>query len=316
MQRTAQLAAAREWAQANSFVAADYPTTRLLELKSGTTVAAIVPALDVAETVGDVVAAIAELRAAGVIDELLVVDGGSSDDTATGAARAGATVLQQDDLLAQFGPARGKGDAMWRALSATTAEIVVFVDGDSHEFGDHFVRGLIGPLLERAELQLVKGAYRRPFSAGAGRRVADGGGRVTELTARPLLNIHFPELAALQQPLSGELAARRSALAEIPFMTGYGIEIQMLIDVYRAHGLGAIAQCDLGERINVHQSLARLGAMATTIMRTVARRIGTSEPDEIELLGYRDGILESVTDSLVERPPLATLAVAQEQATR
>ncbi len=296
----------RAWARGNRYAAAEYPLERLLELKQGATAAAIVPSRDVANTIGQVVGEVARLRDAGAIDELIVVEGGSHDDTAERATAAGATVLAEDELLPQFGPARGKGDAMWRALSATEADVVAFVDGDTSEFGGHFVRALVGPLFEHSRLQLVKGAYRRPFTGQTG-RVEDAGGRVSELMARPLLNHFFPELAALQQPLSGEFAARREALRAVPFMTGYGVEIQLLIDLYRRHGVEAIAQSDLGERINAHQPLADLGAMAFTILRTAVERAGGSVGEDAAYWRYRAGELDELTDRLVERPPLATL---------
>lgn len=279
---------------------------RLRALKGVATVAAIVPTRAVADTIGGVVQPLVGLSSAGVLDEVIVVDAGSADATATVAAAAGAKVLQQDRLMTEYGPALGKGDAMWRALSATRCDVVVFVDGDTREFGDHFVRGLIGPLLENPRLQLVKGAYRRPFCAGS-ERIADGGGRVSELTARPLLNLWFPELAALQQPLAGELAARRTTLAGIPFAVGYGVEIQMLIDVYRAHGIDAIAQCDIGQRINEHQSLARLSAMAFTILRAVAARVALPVAEDGRFLRYAEGRLEEGVDTGAERPPLTTV---------
>lgn len=295
-----------------TYRADDYAAAHLLTLKGAQSVAVVIPAREVAETVAGVVGPVALLRSAGVIDEVLVIDAASRDGSAEVAAAAGATVLQEAELLPEFGPVLGKGDAMWRALSATTADVVCFVDSDTVGFGDHFVRGLIGPLLEERTLQLVKGAYRRPFTSGE-LQIADGGGRVSELTARPLLNLFFPELADLQQPLSGELAARRAALASIPFMTGYGVEIQMLIDLYAQHGRAAIVQSDLGVRINAHQPLSSLSAMAFTILRAVMSRTGNEALAAAARshIGYRDGVLERYESELVERPPLASLAAEQ-----
>ena len=154
---------------------------------------------------------------------------------------------------------------MWRGLAATSSEIVVFADTDTEDFHEGFLLGLLGPLLCDPEIQLVKGAFRRPFRNG-GTVLAEGGGRVTELMARPLLNLHAPELAVFEQPLAGETAARRALLEQIPFSAGYGVEIAMLIDCWRTCGLDALAQVDLGERQNRHQPLRDLSAMAYAVL--------------------------------------------------
>ena len=173
-----------------------------------------------------------------------MVDGASTDGTATIAGDLGAQVHQQDELLPQMGPALGKGDAMWRSLTVLDGEIVCFVDADSEDFGPHFPCGLLGPILFGDGVQYAKGFFRRPFKSGEA-VAPEGGGRVTELTARPLLEVFYPELGDCWQPLAGEIAARRSLLERLPWATGYGVEIAQLIDVYRLIGVDAMAQVDL-----------------------------------------------------------------------
>ncbi len=229
-------------------------------------VSVVLPARQCAATVGPIVAAI---EGAG---QVLVVDAASPDGTAELAAAAGAQVVQEADLLPEFGPVLGKGDAMWRALSVVEHDVVVFADADTTQFDSHYVRGLAGPLVTDPEIQFVKGAYRRPFTAGS-EVVADGGGRVTELTARPLLRAFYPELAELVQPLAGEFAARRDLLESIPWATGYAAEITMDIEILRRVGIGSFAQVDIGERHQPHQSLKALGRMASTVLAAVCAEL-------------------------------------------
>jgi glucosyl-3-phosphoglycerate synthase len=201
-----------------------------------------------------------------------VVDAASADRTAGVAAAAGATVLQEAELMPHYGQVRGKGDAMWRALAATEGEIVCYLDADSEEFSAHFATGLLGPLVCEQGVELVKAFYRRPFEHG-GVAVPEGGGRVNHLTARPALALFYPQLAEVRQPLAGEVAARRGLLERLPFATGYGVEIGMLIDAWKAVGLEALAQVDLEVHRNRHQPLAQLTPMATTVLATIARRL-------------------------------------------
>jgi glucosyl-3-phosphoglycerate synthase len=209
--------------------------------------------------------------------------------------------------MPELGPVLGKGDAMWRALTVLHGEIVCFLDADTEDFGAHFACGLLGPLVMRNEISLVKGCYRRPFRSGD-TVFPDDGGRVTELTARPLLNLFYPELAGIEQPLAGELAARREVLERLPFVTGYGVDIALLLDAFALLGLEGIAQVDLDLRQNAHQPLRDLGPMAFEVLRAVASRL------------QRDGRLEGnlperfmpaggpeVQTDQVERPPLASL---------
>jgi glucosyl-3-phosphoglycerate synthase len=262
----------------------------------GLSVSVCLPARECAETVGEIVTVLAELRDAGVIDELVVVDAASADGTAQEAWRAGAEVWQEADLMPSYGPVLGKGDAMWRALSVLGGELVCFLDADTQGFSAHFATGLLGPLVCEPAVSFVKAFYRRPLVHGAD---GEGGGRVNHLAARPALELFYPELAQVRQPLAGEIAARRELLERLPFATGYGVEIAMLIDVWRQVGLAGIVQVDLEEHRNRHQPLSALAPMALTVLATIARRL------------EQEGRLERVPlgHAPLERPSLASIRV-------
>jgi glucosyl-3-phosphoglycerate synthase len=260
----AQDLAQADWRARRSYRASEFSLARLLEVKQSS-IALLLPTREVAETIGSVARVVTRLRETGLLDEVLVIDAASRDQTVSIAQSAGLRVVQENELLREYGPAQGKGDAMWRGLAASASEIVVFADTDTEDFHEGFLLGLIGPLLCDPEVQLVKGAFRRPFRSGS-TVLTDGGGRVTELMARPLLNLHAPELAVFEQPLAGETAARRELLEQLPFSAGYGVEIAMLIDAWRIAGLDALAQVDLGTRQNRHQPLRDLSAMAYAVL--------------------------------------------------
>jgi glucosyl-3-phosphoglycerate synthase len=288
--------AAGGWAQPRSFHHSLYPAERIADGRTHS-VSVCLPARECAATVGGIVRALARLRDAGVIDEVVVVDAASADGTATVAERAGASVWQEAELMPSHGPVLGKGDAMWRALSVLEGELVCFLDADSEGFSPHFATGLLGALVFEPGVSFVKGFYRRPLAHGD---VSDaqGGGRVNHLTARPALALFYPELAGVRQPLAGEVAARRELLERLPFATGYGVEIAMLIDVWRMLGLEGIAQVDLDEHRNRHQPLSALEPMAATVLAMVARRLEW------------EGRLHDVVGGPVERPPLESVTVA------
>jgi glucosyl-3-phosphoglycerate synthase len=277
----------------------------LLRRKRGP-VTVCIPTRETAATIGETVEAIAALRELGLVDQLLVIDADSSDGTAEIARAAGAEVHAESELLPQLGPVLGKGDAMWRALSVAAGEIVVYLDGDVRDFGAHYVTGLLGPLLESERIAFVKGFYRRPLALH-GLEIEDGGGRVTELTAKPLLKLLVPELAAFRQPLAGECAARRSLLADIPYSTGYGVEIAMLVEVWRLLGLERMAQVGLGSKRNSHQPLASLGEMAREVIEALVA--GT----EVDSGGGVGSILPAAgwERRLETRPPLRSLALGE-----
>jgi len=271
----------------------------LLPLKSGP-ISVCVPTRETAATIAATVRELTALREAGLIDQVLVVDASSADGTATIARSAGAEVFQEAELLPETGPVEGKGDAMWRALSVASGEIVVYLDGDVKDFGAHYVTGLLGPLLQSPQVEFVKGFYRRPLAIEE-MEIEDGGGRVTELSARPLLELLAPELAQFRQPLAGECAGRRSLLTAIPYFTGYGVEIAMLVDAWRQIGIERMAQVDLGSKRNSHQSLAALAEMSREVIEALAARLG-----ELEAPGT--GALQpapAAVRRLRQRPPLA-----------
>jgi glucosyl-3-phosphoglycerate synthase len=299
----------RSWLQANTYAHRDFPPEALCGRPS---VSVCLPARNEARTIAPILRELTPLLELGVIDQLVVVDD-STDGTADLARAAGAEVYDQQRLMPELGPVLGKGDAMWRALPVLCGEIVCFLDADSEQFGSHFPCGLIGPLVSDARLSLVKGFYRRPFRVGD-TVLPDGGGRVTELCARPLLNLFYPELAAVRQPLAGEIAARRELLEQLPFVTGYGVDIALLIDAYATVGLDGIGQVDLDVRQNDHQSLRDLGAMAYAVLQAVSARLEREGrlhgplPDSFLQPEQLPAVPQP--SPLVERPPLAELRAA------
>jgi glucosyl-3-phosphoglycerate synthase len=307
----AQDLARADWRARRTYHADEFSLERLLAVKQHT-VALLLPAREVSQTIGAIAETALRLEEAGLLDEVLVIDADSQDDTAAIARRAGLRVAQESELLPEYGPAQGKGDAMWRGLAATDSEIVAFADTDTEHFHEGFLLGLIGPLLCDPDIQLVKGAFRRPFRNGD-TVLADEGGRVTELMARPLLNLHAPELTVFEQPLAGETAGRRELLEQIPFSAGYGVEIAMLIDCWHACGLDGLAQAHLGERQNRHQPLRDLSAMAYAVLVAAQTRfLGAAFADRhacssIILPPARSTPeqMESRPVTVEERPPLA-----------
>jgi glucosyl-3-phosphoglycerate synthase len=289
--------AAEQWAQTRTFHHSLYPAERIARERE-VSVSVCLPAKECAETVGGIVGELAKLREAGAIDEIVVVDAASRDGTAALARGAGAAVYQEAELLPRFGPVLGKGDAMWRALPVLEGDVVCYLDADVAGFSAHFATGLLGPLVCEAGVELVKAFYRRPFEQG-GVALREGGGRVNHLTARPALALFYPDLAAVLQPLAGEVAARRELLERLPFATGYGVEIAMLIDAWKEVGLGGLAQVDLDVHRNRHQPLAALTPMAHTVLATIARRL------------EREGRLTELEyEPPLERPPLVSVGVA------
>jgi len=294
------------WAQRRRFRAEGFVPERLAAQKTSS-VSMVIPTRECGATITGVLdGTVGPLVAEGLVDEVVVVDAGSRDGTAELAAAHGARIVQQDEVLTEFGPALGKGDAMWRAVHATGGEIVCFLDGDTADSDPRHPLGLLGPLLGDPSIELVKGAFDRPLRA-AGTELAHEGGRVTELMARPLLNFHEPLLAGFAQPLAGEFAARRSLLEAIPFPVGYGVEIAVLIEALRARGLEALAECHLGTRRQPHQPLRALGEMAYAVLTAVERRLEHHDraPDGRYLRPWDDFRVAWVP--IAERPPLASL---------
>jgi glucosyl-3-phosphoglycerate synthase len=238
----------------------------------GVSVSVVIPARDEERTVAGVVSAIARLAAdTGLVDELVVMDSDSTDATSRVAAQAGATVYRAREVAPELGTLPGKGEALWKSLLVTKGDVLVFVDADLTHWGPHFVTGLLGPLLDDPRVQLVKGFYERLYAGGDGSVSADGG-RVTELVARPLLSLWWPELTGVVQPLAGEWAARRGLMESLSIPVGYGIELAVLLDTAAGHGRDAIAQVDLGSRGHRHQSSHDLAVMAAELMLVAERR--------------------------------------------
>ena len=300
--------AARWFAQRTSN-ASDYPVDRLIKLKGSARVSVVLPALDEEPTVGEIVAGVRDLAdRTGLVDEVLVIDSGSADQTAKIAADAGATVYHRDAILPELGSYPGKGEVLWKAQYVATGDIIVYVDSDLTDFGEHYIPGLLGPLFTDDSVLMVKAFYDRPLLDVA----AAGGGRVTELMARPLLTALKPELAGVVQPLAGEYAARRRLLETLPFAAGYGVETGLLLDTVAAHGLDAVAQVDLGQRTHGHQDTAALGRMAATILHAVMRRLYPDQPLWSTLTQFQriDGIAAPFATQVTwpDRPPINTIA--------
>ncbi|MEP7023440.1 MAG: glucosyl-3-phosphoglycerate synthase [Actinomycetota bacterium] len=320
-----------EWFEQRSFRHQDF---RLLAAPGHglalPTVTLILPARDVAGSIGPILDTVVGLNdRCGLIEQVVVVDADSTDGTAGIARARGAEVYSENELLPSYGPAQGKGDAMWRSLSVARGDIVMFADADTTDFGEHFLYGTLGPLLTVPGVRFCKAAYRRPFTR-EGQSVVDGGGRVTELMAKPLLNFFRPELAGFVQPLAGEFAAHRELFRAIPFVTGYGVEIAVLLDVLQQAGLAAMAQVDLGQRQNRHQPLWDLTRMSSTVLRSMASRAnlagrgmlnrdtagtwGWQEPETyLHAVATGTGLrLDEHLSDVLERPPLAQVLAGQE----
>ncbi|OKI63107.1 glucosyl-3-phosphoglycerate synthase [Streptomyces sp. MJM1172] len=298
------------WLADRSWSAADRPLDQLLERKraAGTTVSVVLPALDEEATVGEIVSVIRRDLIDGLphplVDELVVVDSGSTDRTAEVAAKAGARVVHRDEILPRLPALPGKGEVLWRSLLATRGEIVCFVDADLRDFSSAFVSGIVGPLLTDPGVEFVKAMYDRPLGNAPGQ-----GGRVTELVARPLLNLHWPQLAGFVQPLGGEYAVRRSLLERLPFPVGYGVELGLLVDALHTVGLEALAQVDVGVRLHRHQDGQALGRMAAAIYRTALVRLSRGHHVRPELTQFERGpqgfVPRTYPVDTEERPPMA-----------
>lgn len=293
---------AETWRKARSFHHSRYGADLLRARRQRVSVC--LPARNCAATVGAIVEALVGLRDRDLIDEVVVIDGDSEDETGRLAAAAGAIVHRESDLMSETGPVLGKGDAMWRSLSVLDGDLICFLDADGEQFSTHYVSGLVGPLIELEQVEFVKAFYRRPFRVGE-LAVDDGGGRVNHLLARPALAIFYPELAGFDQPLAGEIAARRSLLERLPFTTGYGVEIAMLLDVYADAGLAGMAQVDLDLHNNRHQPLLALSTMAYEVLGVIAARLER----EGRLSGLEPGPLlgRKAPRPSLERPPMLAL---------
>ncbi|MEU8418168.1 glucosyl-3-phosphoglycerate synthase [Amycolatopsis japonica] len=290
------------WFERRTWQNPDWTLDDIVAAKGDRTVSVVLPALDEEDTVADVVGTVHPLLGT-VVDELVVMDSGSTDATAELAARAGARVVHREDVLPELPPVPGKGEVLWRSLAATTGDVVVFLDSDLVDPDPAFVPTLLGPLLCEEGVHLVKGFYRRPL-----RLESSGGGRVTELLARPVLSALRPSLSGLIQPLGGEYAATREFLESVPFAAGYGVEIGLILDAEARYGLEGLAQVNLGVRKHRNRSLLQLGVMARQILGTALARCGVKSDDPAQLTQFAqvgDEWLPEVAEvSVSDRPPM------------
>lgn len=263
-------------------------------------VSVCIPCRNEASTVGGLVGVIRSslVDRVGLVDELVVVDDRSVDDTARLAREAGARVVHIEDVHDAHGIGRGKGNVLWASLVASRGDLVVWLDGDLTTFEPSWVAGLVAPLIDHDEIALVKAASERPDDEG-------GGGRTTELVARPLMSLYLPELTTLRQPLAGEYAVRRSVVETLPFVMGWGVEMALLIDIARTCGVGAIGQVDVGIRRHRHQPLTSLSVQAAEVMATVLGRVGAGRQAQTTFRRADGGLVELNLD---ERPPVAQVA--------
>lgn len=308
-----------EWLARRTYRGADYDAEQLAHLarRDGVRVSVCLPALNVSGTVGPIVETLRRrlVEEIPLVSEIVVMDGSSTDGTRHEAEQAGARVVADHEVLPRLAPGRGKGEAMWKSLAVLSGDLVVWLDADVVDFDPAFVTGLLGPLLTDPDVGYVKALYRRSLGDDD-----DGGGRVTEICARPLINLFYPELAGFAQPLSGEAAGRRDLLCSVPFFNGYAVEIGLLIDLVRTAGLGALAQVDLGARRHTNQPTAALGAMASTISQAVLKRLAQEgrAPDELAGAGAyvrpvrgADGFELTELDTRPdERPPMTDVLQA------
>lgn len=298
----------QSWLAENSWNRPTWTIAELIAAKKGRTISVVLPALNEEETVASVIDTISPMLG-GLVDELIVLDSGSTDDTEIRAIAAGARVVSREQALPELPPNPGKGEVLWRSMAATTGDIVVFVDSDLIDPDPMFVPNLVGPLLTRDGVHLVKGFYRRPLKV-SGSEDANGGGRVTQLVARPMLAAFRPELSGVLQPLGGEYAGTRELLMSVPFAPAYGVEIGLLVDTYDKLGMAAIAQVNLGVRVHRNRPLTELGAMSRQVIATLLSRCGVPDSGVGLTQFFADG--ESFTPrtskvSLEDRPPMITL---------
>ncbi|KNA92133.1 MULTISPECIES: glucosyl-3-phosphoglycerate synthase [Gordonia] len=310
----------QSWSSTHTWEQPDWTIEELVAAKQGRTVSVVLPALNEEETVADVIATIRPLLGT-LVDELVVLDSGSTDATAERAIAAGARVISREEAVPELEPVKGKGEVLWRSIAAVTGDLIAFVDSDLIDPDPMFVPKMLGPLLVNPDIHLVKGYYRRPLRTGA-TQDANGGGRVTELVARPLLASQKPELTAVLQPLGGEYAGTRELLSAVPFAPGYGVEIGLLIDTYDLYGLSGIGQVNLGVRTHRNRPIIELGVMSRQIVGTLMRRCGIEDSGAglTQFTAEPDGTFTPHTTDLYleDRPPMNTIrgddATAEEMA--
>lgn len=293
------------WLERRSFLRPILDPGERIAAKAGRTVSVIIPTLDEVATIGDIVRTIrTDPETVDLVDQVLVIDSGSTDGTPGAARAAGAEVADHHDVRPDLGTIPGKGEGMWKALEVATGDLIVYVDGDLENFTGGWVARLVEPLLVDETIRLVKGSFDRPLGPEENR----DGGRVTQLVARPMLAAFFPALLGLRQPLAGEIAARRADLRRLPFASGFGVDIGLVLDVHARWGREALAQVELGERRHSHHSTEELARMAVTVLYTMLRRAGVDAPaaDEFVQVVHEDDAmrLEHSEIPVEDRPPM------------
>jgi len=310
-----------KWFAENTFHASEFKDLRQLvklKEKQGLTISLGLPTLNEEKTIGKIIRTIRErfVERYSLLDEIVVIDSGSTDRTVEIVERLGVPIVKHPDILAQYEVWVGKGEALWNSLYVLRGDLIAWIDTDIVNIHPRFVYGMLGPLIREPRLMYVKGFYQRPLRLRE-KIEARGGGRVTELTARPLLNLFYPELSGFVQPLAGEYAGRREALEAVPFFAGYGVETGLLIDLWSRYGLGAMGQVDLAERVHRNQSLLALSKMAFEIIQVVMQRVGETRKIELvnelcksmKLIRYaRDAFQLDVADIRTrERPAMISI---------
>jgi glucosyl-3-phosphoglycerate synthase len=301
---------ARTWFAERTWQSPSWTLDDLLRAKVSRTVSVVLPALNEEATVADVIASVRPYLG-NLVDELVVVDSGSTDRTVEVSLAAGARVVRRNEVLPELEPVPGKGEVLWRSLAATTGDLLVFLDSDLIDPDPEFTPRLLGPMLLEPDVHLVKGFYRRPLTSEG--TAGSGGGRVTELMARPLLSTLRPELTGVIQPLGGEYAGTRELLEAVPFASGYGVEIGLLLDAHAIVGLNGIAQVNLGVRRHRNQPLQALGLMSRQILGTALSRCGMLPEHAGALTQFVQVDEEWLPDSagvhVADRPPMRELLV-------
>lgn len=293
------------WERDRTFHHSAFPVERVAAEREGS-ISVCLPARNEAATIGPILGELMPLLEQGIVEQVVVVDD-SDDGTAEIARALGAEVHVQSELCGELGPVKGKGDAMWRALSVLWGDVVVYLDADSRAFGAHYATALAGVVAAPGPVQFAKGFYARPFESPGGETRPHGGGRVTELCARPLLGLLYPQLTGVRQPLAGEVAARRDLLESLPFLCGYSVDVALLIDAWHAVGLGGMAQVDLDVRQNRHRPIEELGPMASAVAGAILHRVrgdGRLVDSAARRFGSAPGSAAQI--DILERPPMAT----------
>src|SRR5881296_777059 len=316
---------ADKWFAENTFSSTEFADLRRLvdaKERQNQRISVGLPTLNEEATIRKVIRAIRSrlVERVPLVDEMVVIDSRSEDRTREIAEDEGVRVVIHDEILPEVGSYRGKGEALWKSLHVLTGDIVVWIDTDVTSAHPKFVYGIVGPLLLRPDLQFVKAFYQRPLRIGDDLQ-ATGGGRVTELAARPILNVFFPELSGSVQPLAGEQGGRRALLEQLPFFSGYGVETGLLVDILQRAGLGAIAQVDMKQRIHRNQSLYRLSMMSFEVLQVALRRVGEAQGTRLleeanftmKLISAAGGRLHLEMRDIIdiERPPIVTVPAYQ-----